>query len=333
MVTKEQIQEANAKDILKIAESLGLPITKVGSGYRSGKNLAYQFNPHTNTYSNYRTGVKGADVIALFQNETGLDFEKAVEQLCHTDVNLVEINHTPQPKEPFRWYFKTSPNADRATELLVNQRKLPEKLVKLLVDKRYIIQDKYQQIVFPWYKNGQVVGADVKGTVYRPDEEHPYFKGIAKNSENFGYNIKVGSGTVKDIYIFEAPVDLLSYWALHPEIKDCLLFSVSGTSNANRVELAMNYAQATYGMSQEPKEMERSIHICVDNDEQGSKFWKKFDKQNDLVLEWNGDCVLFEDDRPDPAFGKDWNDVLIYHAKEYEQTLSEVTTNEEMVMG
>lgn len=333
MVTDEQIKQANAKDILKVAESLGLPITKVGSGYRSGKNLAYHFFPDTNTYFNHSTRAEGTDVMALVQNETGKNFKEAVEDLINMDVDLVEISHTPKPKEPFRWYFKTAPNAQRIADFLIHERKLPEKLVNLLIEKRYIIQDKYQQIIFPWYKNGQVVGADVKGTVYRPEEENPYFKGIAKNSENFGYNIKVGSGNVKDIYIFEAPVDLLSYWALHPEIKDCLLFSVSGTSNDKRVTLAMNYAQATYGMSLASKEMEHAVHICVDNDEQGNKFWKKFDKQNALVLEWNGEVVLFEDDRPDPSFGKDWNDVLVHHEKEYQKQMSEMKTNDEAVMA
>lgn len=333
MVTDEQVLHANSMDILKVAESLGLPLHKVGKNFRSGKNLAYEFYSDTNRYSNHRTGVQGGSTIDLVQHETGKSFVEAVEHLQSLDLSTVSIGTAPRIKEPFNWYFKTSPTFDRGKDHLVGLRKLPENLINLLAEKRYIVQDKYGQIIFPWYKNGQAVGADVQGTLLRPTEERPYFKQIAKNSESFGFNIKVGSGNVKDIYIFEAPIDLLSYWTLHPKIKDCLLFSVSGTSNYNRVEQVIDYAQATYGMSKDIKDLENSVHICVDNDNEGSKFWKRFDKKNDMAQIVDGASKIYVDERPDPIYGKDWNDVIKGHATEYAQNLTQEKQAEEMEMA
>lgn len=326
------IHKVENMDILQVANYLGLEVRKIGNGYRAGKNNAYQFYTDTNKFSNYYSGQKGGNTINLVQYERGLSFVEAVNTLVNLDFSEVQVDLTPKKKPPFQWDFKTVEVPKRAEDYLVHERKLPQNMVKLLLEKRYIVEDVRGNILFPWYKNGCPVGADVQGTTFRKGEKRPYFKGIAKNSEPFGFNLKIGSGAVTDLYFFEAPIDALSYWSLHPQLTNCMFISVSGAENWGKVESFMNYAAATYGYGKDGRNPHHSVHICVDNDRKGTEFWERFEAKNAFIKEFSvGNVEYYVDERPDRAVGKDWNDVLKFQTLQYAQAKATPQEEQEMI--
>lgn len=334
LIPDEVINRVEKMDILQVANHLGLEVRKVGNGYRAGKNNAYQFYTDTNKFSNYYAGQKGGNTINLVQYEQGFSFVEAVNYLADLDFSEVEVDLTPKKKPPFQWNFQTVDFPRRAENYLVNERKLPQNMVKLLLERRYIVEDKLGNIVFPWYKNGTPVGADVRGTTYQEGKKRPYFVGIASHSEHFGFNIKIGSGDVTDLYFFEAPIDALSYWSLHPELTNCMFISVSGAENWSKVEPFMNYAAATYGYGKDGRNPHHSVHICVDNDKKGAEFWEHFEAKNAFTKEFSvGNVEYYVDERPDEAFGKDWNDVLKFQTLRLEQEKATTIPQQEQEMA
>ena len=123
-------------------------------------------------------------------------------------------------KEPFQYYFQHANTFQEARNYLVNERKISPVLVDTLHKKGFIQQDKYNQCVFVWSDTGKAVGASIIGSEYNPEKygKRGRFKGIARNSEsNFGFNVTLG--TPNRLYVFESPVDLLSYWTMNPQLK------------------------------------------------------------------------------------------------------------------
>ncbi|OTN83671.1 hypothetical protein A5819_003098 [Enterococcus sp. 7E2_DIV0204] len=120
-------------------------------------------------------------------------------------------------------------------------------------------------------KDGQSVGATIQGTIidYQVNEKRGTIKKIAYNSErNFGFNVSLGVPT--KLYIFESTIDLLSYWTLNKELRNCMLASTEGTKE-KAVYNFMNY------MYLSKKQLPfNGVYIGSDNDIAGQKMLEKF---------------------------------------------------------
>lgn len=310
-ISDEVINKVERIDILQVAQTLGLELTKVGKHFRSGKNNAFEFYPDTNRYTNHQTGVKGGNTISLVSYELGLKFPQAVNYLQNLDADVLERPIVKVKKEPYQPTRQPAHDTERLKKHLVEVRGFLPDLVDLLVKKNYIMQDRQNNIVFKWFKNGQMVGADIQGTTYRPNAERPYFKGVDKNSEDFGFNLVIGK-QVKDIYTFESPMDGIAFLNLQQKLNNCMIVSTSGTSNPHRVEKFMNYAHINYGYNYG----ENSVHVSCDNDNAGQKCWDYFENKNEITRKFSeGGTTLFVNNLPKLSQGKDWNEVLNNYQK------------------
>lgn len=330
--TDEQIEKASKVSILQVAESLGIKVHKVGNSkysYRSVENSGLVFSELKNTFHMHsslfgQAAGTGGSVIDFVKIMTNLNFPQTVNKLLTENYDQVEIkNESSFKKEPFNDYFnRSADNKQTAVKnYLINERKLDERIISHLMSKNYIKEDYYKQAIFYHAKHGVKVGATVQGTVYDPEKfgKRGRFKGIAKNSESgFGFNVQLGE-KVEKLYVFESPIDALSYWSLHPTLKNSMLASIDGSSTkSNTVFNIMNYLAMEHNFDDEEDINKFQVLLSMDNDapdkfgkRSGQDFIQKF-LDYPIVRQQAPEYKenrLFIDNSPNKMF-KDWNDQL-----------------------
>lgn len=334
--TDEQIRQANSVSILQVANDLGIKVHKVGNSsysYRSEENSGLVFSEKKNTFFLHSSlfgnaSGTGGSVIDFVQMLTDLNFPQTVTKLLAEKYEYVDIDTRPERKEPFQDYFKRSMDKHQsaAKKYLILKRKIDPRIIDHLIKKNYIKEDVYKNIIFYHAKHGVKVGATVQGTVYDPEKfkKRGYFKGIAKNSESgFGFNVQVGS-KVTALYIFESPIDALSYWSLHPTLDNAMIASIDGSSTKSKaVYNFINYLSMNNNFENETDLDNFKVYLCMDNDapdkngkRAGQEFIKTFlnapvARQQEPEYKHNR---LFVDHSPHKLF-KDWNDELQFVRK------------------
>ncbi|MDR2833090.1 MAG: DUF3991 and toprim domain-containing protein [Streptococcaceae bacterium] len=278
--TKEEINQATQVSILEVAENLGFHLVKTGKCYSWGDKNQYRFYPTTNSYHNFSDSLRGGgNVINFVRNETKKSFQDTVHFLLEGTFTQTQIREVP--KEEFDYYFTDNPNFQIAKDYLVGQRKLDEQLIDFLYERKYIRMDKYNQVIFPWCKSGVIVGATIQGTKYDIERfgTRGRFKGIARNSEShFGFNVSIGNPD--KLYIFESPIDLLSYWSLNKEIRNASFVSLDGV----KPESLMNFLRY---FATDKRTIFNELYICTDNDRAGIQFLHSFDDRFAKILVHN----------------------------------------------
>lgn len=217
------------------------------------------------------------DFVSRFYDMSHLEALNYLTQEHHEQLRKTET--TENPKEPFQYYFEHNNDFSNAADYLVNQRKLSATLVETLHEKGFIQEDKYKQSIFVWSDTGKAVGASVVGSEYNPEKfKRGRFKGIAKNSEtNFGFNVTIG--TPNKLFVFESPIDLLSYCSMNPQLENCMLAEMEGLKEQS-VYKFINQMYLSKGSL--PHE---GIYIGVDNDQAGHRFFDNLSKLSYVINE------------------------------------------------
>ena len=146
-----------------------------------------------------------------------------------------------------------------ARKYLIEQRKLSEHLVDQMIEKGDIYESKaYHNVVFV----GRDKEQNPRYTAMRGTDENRY-RGEARGSEKaygFGH-----IGTDEKLFVFESPIDLLSYitavpeeWEMHSYI------SLGGLSEKAMKRMYTEYPHI------------HSIYLCLDNDEPGNERCRQF---------------------------------------------------------
>lgn len=217
------------------------------------------------------------DFVSMFSDMSHLEALNYLTQEHHERLKKAEIKDIP--KEPFQYYFEHNPDFSHVTDYLVNERKLSATLVAILHEKGFIQEDKYKQSIFVWADTGKAVGASIIGSEYNPEKfKRGCFKGIARNSEtDFGFNVSIGTPT--KLYVFESPVDLLSYWSMNPQLENCMLAEMEGLKEQSIYKF-INQMYVSKGAL--PHE---GIYIGVDNDRAGHRFFDNLSKLSYVINE------------------------------------------------
>lgn len=167
------------------------------------------------------------DFVTVFFDKSHMETLNYLTQESHDKLAKTTLDVTP--KEQFSYYFQHDNQLNEVRDYLVNERKLSGILVDALHEKKFLHQDKYKQVIFAWSDTGKAVGATIIGTEVNWSKYPKYgrFKGIAKNSaSNYGFNVILG--TPDKLYIFESPIDLLSYWTMNPDLSNSMLAAMDG---------------------------------------------------------------------------------------------------------
>ena len=222
----------------------------------------------------------------------GLSFAEAVKELlgeegdsnnrtAKEDAGIQKVCPIPLPglELPER-----NESCEIARKYLIEQRKLSEHLVDQMIEKGDIYESKaYHNVVFV----GRDKEQNPRYAAMRGTDENRY-RGEARGSEKaygFGH-----IGTDEKLFVFESPIDLLSYITAVPEEWEKHSYiSLGGLSEKAMKRMYTEYPHI------------HSIYLCLDNDEPGNESCRQF-----VSLIPEGLSVY----RLEPV-KKDWNECLV----------------------
>ena len=264
--TREQIQRADDTDLYVFLSGRGEQFKRCGKEYRwlrhdsvmINKNEWYRFSQN-----------KGGHAIDFMKEFYGLSFAEAVKELLGEE-GVGDTNRRTAKEDAGRQKVCPIPlpglelperneSCEIARKYLIEQRKLSEQLVDQMIAKGDIYESKnYHNVVFV----GRDKEQNPRYAAMRGTDENRY-RGEARGSEKaygFGY-----IGTDEKLFVFESPIDLLSYITAVPEEWEKHSYiSLGGLS-----EKAMKRMYTEYPYI-------HSIYLCLDNDEPGNKRCRQF---------------------------------------------------------
>lgn len=215
----------------------------------------------------------------------GMEFKEAVAELTNTALPTIEkrlasATNTLQVSREFSLPDLTK-DMRRTFAYLIKTRHIDPSIVQKLAKEKLILQDQRGNIVFPWVDNGQIIGAELTGTL--TDKR---FKGVVADSKyGHGYNITIGSP--KRLCVFESAIDLLSFWSHYKyKLEDVLLVSMAGLKE----EVIKGFLNRYNGRL--------DVYLAVDNDKAGDTFIQTIQAEIEALPK-----------QPPEQF-KDWNDYL-----------------------
>ena len=280
--TQAQIDKANAVDLEKFLRAQGETLV------RSGKEYRWKAHDSLTVCGNKwfrHSQSKGGFPVDFVMEFYGKSFPEAVQMLTG-EPGEVQPEADPAPSPAFRLPLRNVTNAN-ILNYLTQERKLSPSLVNFFIVAGDIYEDAaHHNVVF--------VGRDADGHPRYASSRgiREKFRQDAAGAEKaFGFAHR---GTDKQLLVFEAPIDLLSFIELFPK----------NWQQHNYLSLGGVSGKALQQFLSERPDMER-VFLCLDADKAGEDACKRL-------------AALLPDTvsvtRIQPCM-KDWNDVLVHRAE------------------
>ena len=280
--TQAQIDKANAVDLEKFLRAQGETLV------RSGKEYRWKAHDSLTVCGNKwfrHSQSKGGLPVDFVMEFYGKSFPEAVQMLTG-EPGEVQPEADPAPSPAFRLPLRNVTNAN-ILNYLTQERKLSPSLVNFFIAAGDIYEDSsHHNVVF--------VGRDADG--------HPRYASSRGINEKFRQNAAGAEkafgfahrGTDKQLLVFEASIDLLSFIELFPK----------NWQQHNYLSLGGVSGKALRQFLSERPDVER-VFLCLDADKAGEDACKRL-------------AALLPDSvsvtRIQPCM-KDWNDVLVHRAE------------------
>lgn len=278
----EQKEIAQRTNLVELLRSQGETLKPSGSEYEwlcQGQKVTVRRNLWYHQYEQV-----GGDAVDFVRKFMGKSFVEAVEFLLqHNGEPLLE--HTQQKREPFS-LPEASRNMNRVFAYLVKQRGIDREVLYAFVHKRMVYESaKHHNAVFVGYDKESVPRHAHK----RSTASEGTYKCNAPGSQpEYSFH---WAGTDGALYLFEAPIDLLSYITLHPDGWRAHSYAAS-CSVSDKVLFQMLMDNPNIHM----------VYLCFDSDEPGQtaaqrisdKLFLRGIKSEILVpthKDWNEDLV------------------------------------------
>lgn len=259
MISDEIIKRVKTIDIKEFLEK------EYGFTFKKETKKYYRCNEHSslliNTIKNmyiWNSKNQHGDIITFVMLNNNSNFVQAVNYLLGTEVGLIDASAYNNVIETLDRRIKINYSKDmvRTYAYLIKTRKIDINIINILVKKGLIKQDVNNNIVF-LHKNkeNKTVGADLNGT-----STYKRFKGVVKNSSSeYGFSFIIGK-TIEKAYVFEAPIDLISYYELYKEnLNNCLLLSLGGCEKTRIIQTYLSFYPSI-----------KTLRLCFDNDIAGT---------------------------------------------------------------
>ena len=280
--TQAQIDKANAVDLEKFLRAQGETLVRSGKEYRwkAHDSLTVCGNKWFR-HSQSRGGFPVDFVMEFY----GKSFPEAVQMLTG-EPGEAQPEADPAPSPAFRLPLRNVTNAN-ILNYLTQERKLSPSLVNFFIAAGDIYEDAaHHNVVF--------VGRDADGHPRYASSRgiREKFRQDAAGAEKaFGFAHR---GTDKQLLVFEAPIDLLSFIELFPK----------NWQQHNYLSLGGVSGKALRQFLSERPDVER-VFLCLDADKAGEDACKR-------LASLLPDTVSVT--RIQPCM-KDWNDVLVHRAE------------------
>ena len=280
--TQAQIDRANAANLEDFLRAQGETLV------RSGKEYRWKAHDSLTVCGNKwfrHSQSKGGYPVDFVMEFYGKSFPEAV-QLLTGETGEAQPEADPAPSPAFRLPLRNVTNAN-ILNYLTQERKLSPSLVNFFIAAGDIYEDAtHHNVVF--------VGRDADGHPRYASCRGIYEKfrqDVAGAEKSFGFAHR---GTDKQLMVFEAPIDLLSFIELFPK----------NWQQHNYLSLGGVSAKALQQFLSERPDMER-VFLCLDADKAGEDACKR-------LAALLPDTVSVTRIQPTR---KDWNEVLVHRAE------------------
>jgi len=270
--TDEQKVVANSVDLESFLRSRGERLKKVGRQYKliytDGSGRHDSITMSGNSWYDHKNQI-GGGAIKFMQYFYGMNFTDAVQELLGYTVTPLARNipdTTPEPKKEFNLPPKNK-TMNRVYAYLIKQRCIDPELVSYFAKEGKIYEDSE-------HHNAVFVGYDENGV---PRQAHKrsansYGKTFRATVEGSDTDYSFSHyGTSGRLYVFEAPVDMLSFITLHPD----------NWQEHSYITMNGIYESAVMKALETHKNLQHIV-ICTDNDEGGID---AYDRLSDLLHE------------------------------------------------
>ena len=308
--TEEQKVMANSVDLAEFLRMRGEKLERVGREHKliyydsSGKHDSITLRG--STWFDHKNQV-GGGAIKFMQEFYDMDFQTAVQELLGQ--TITPLSHSPpkaiakEEKKEFR-LPEANANMHRVYAYLIKQRFIDPNIISHFAKQHTLYEDKE-------HHNAVFVGVDENGV---PRQAHK------RSTNSFGNAFRItceGSdtrysfshfGKSEKLFVFEAPIDLLSHGALMQLSmrKQCSAIGQGDKYRpdcwlgVNRVSLSgCSDIALKQRLSDDPRITQ--IVFCLDNDETGQQATEKL--MNKYSQQYTVSVSI-------PPYGKDWNDTL-----------------------
>jgi len=288
--TDAQKQAAKQTDLAAFLESRGESVKRSGSEYEwVGHHITLRGNQYYDQYNQ-----KGGTAVDFVREHFGMSYPDAVQLLLGSQGEAISLAFPPAPRQRQveRLPFALPPandNMRRVYAYLLKQRCIDRDILYHFAHKGLIYEDaKFHNAVF--------VGTDPTGVPRHAQKKSTSLQDSSYRGNQAGSDAACSFhhiGTNDTVFVFEAPIDMLSFISLYPdhwqESSYVTLCSVADHALFAQLEAHSNL---------------RSVVLCLDNDTAGRQAVDKILAK----LEAKGYTEAFAMISPDPY--KDWNEVL-----------------------
>ena len=283
--TSAEKRQANEVDLPSFLLDRGEKLIMAGRDYRLASDHSITVRGPMWYDHAARKGGRAISFVQQFYDKT---YPEAVTMLLGGEVGTIYPSAAERVVEPPKPFVLPPVHSDmrRVYAYLVKHRNIDRSVVAHFARERLLYEDaKYHNAVF--------VGTDEEGVPRHAHKRstNSYGKAFRLNVE--GCNPRYSfhhMGTDESLYVFEAPIDMLSYITLHPEDWQRHSYvACCGTSVQPVLER----------LRQNPKL--NMVYLCLDNDEAGED---ACESMMEVLEEMDVDVERL---RPQ---GKDWNDDL-----------------------
>ena len=289
--TDEQKQRANSVDLVDFLQRQGEQLTRSGREWRWKRHDSVTVRGSQWFRHSRKEGGHAIDFVQQFFD---MSFPDAVTLLLGAESG-VEWNQTaksaPPPKKDFA-LPKANPDMRRVFAYIIKQRFIDREVLSHFAHEKLIYEDKeYHNAVFVGLdENGVARHAHKRGTYTQGD---PYKGNVEGSDPKYSFHWIGKSNT---LYVFEAPVDMLSFITLH--LKDWKQHSYVTLDGVSEHAMLQQLKLNPYL---------KNIVLCLDHDEAGIEAIGRLKS------------ILVEQGYYDPAYMeipvlqsqfKDWNEDL-----------------------
>jgi len=246
LFTPEQKYKANQIPIKDLLDALGEKVIKSGKEYRWLSHNSVTLK--NNVWYQHSTN-KGGMTVNFLMCFFNYSYKEAIEFILNEFEGYTPKEYIPLPAEPLIVPLRHF-NCNKVFSYLRNYRFIDEEVIRTLISSGLIYEDsKYHNCVFLGLnENNEIKHIHRRSTM---DALKP-FRGNQEGSDaNYSFHI---DGTDNSLYVFEAPIDMLSFITLNKDDwKDHNFVALCGVSpsalikqldlnpNINRLFLCLDY--------------------------------------------------------------------------------------------
>lgn len=287
--TDEQKERANSVDLVDFLQRQGEKLLPSGRDKRLARD--HSITVRGNSWYDHSSEV-GSYAIDLVKRIYNLSFPDAVSLLLGGEQGVEYRQHNKSSEPEQRKPFVLPPahtDMRRVFAYLIKQCCISREVLSKFAREKLLFEDTE-------YHNAVFVGFDEKGVA-----RHAHKKSTATGSSfrinvegshpAYSFHFLSKNPNPHTLFVFEAPIDLLSYISLHPENwKNASYVALNGVSEQPVLKLLELYPQL------------QRVTLCLDNDKAGLKAAIRIHK---TLRQQGFEAVMY-----DVSVNKDWNEDL-----------------------